>query len=244
MAERLEGRNPILEALKSGRTIEKIVLAKGEKHGSVRKIIQLAKEKGIIIQETEKKKLDLITKSANHQGVIAYVAAHSYVAVEDILAIAEERGEDPFVLVLDGIEDPHNLGSIMRSADGAGVHGVIIPERRAVGLTAAVAKTSAGAIEHLAVAKVTNIGRTIEFLQEKGLWVAGADMQGTLYTEADLTGPLALVIGNEGKGISRLVKEKTDFLLRIPMQGRVSSLNASVATAVYLAQIYSNRFPS
>lgn len=241
MAERLEGRNPILEALKSGRTIEKIVLAKGEKHGSVRKIIQLAKEKGIIIQETEKKKLDLITKSANHQGVIAYVAAHSYVAVEDILAIAEERGEDPFVLVLDGIEDPHNLGSIMRSADGAGVHGVIIPERRAVGLTAAVAKTSAGAIEHLAVAKVTNIGRTIEFLQEKGLWVAGADMQGTLYTEADLTGPLALVIGNEGKGISRLVKEKTDFLLRIPMLGRVSSLNASVAAALFMYEAVRQR---
>ena len=169
------------------------------------------------------------------------LAAHSYVAVEDILAIAEERGEDPFVLVLDGIEDPHNLGSIMRSADGAGVHGVIIPERRAVGLTAAVAKTSAGAIEHLAVAKVTNIGRTIEFLQEKGLWVAGADMQGTLYTEADLTGPLALVIGNEGKGISRLVKEKTDFLLRIPMQGRVSSLNASVAAALFMYEAVRQR---
>lgn len=241
MAERLEGRNPVLEALKSGRTIEKIVLAKGEKHGSVRKIIQLAKEKGIIIQEAEKKKLDFITKSANHQGVIAYVAAHSYVAVEDILALAEERGEDPFVLVLDGIEDPHNLGSIIRSADGAGVHGIIIPERRAVGLTAAVAKTSAGAIEHLAVAKVTNIGRTIELLQAKGLWIAGADMQGKLYTEADLTGPLALVIGNEGKGISRLVKEKTDFLLRIPMRGQVNSLNASVAAALFMYEAVRQR---
>jgi len=237
MSDVIEGRNPVLEALKSGRTINKILVSKGEKHGSLREILKIAKEKGLIIQEVDKKKLDSLAQSNNHQGIIAMVAPHSYVEVEDILARAQAKGETPFLLLLDGIEDPHNLGSILRSADGAGVHGVIIPQRRAVALTAVVAKTSAGAIEHVPVARVTNIVQTIEDLKKKGVWVAGAHMEGNLYTETKLTGPLALVIGGEGKGIGRLVKEKCDFLVSIPMLGQVSSLNAAVAASLLLYEV-------
>lgn len=237
MSDVIEGRNPVLEALKSGRTINKILVSKGEKHGSLREILKIAKEKGLVIQEVDKKKLDSLAQSNNHQGIIAMVAPHSYVEVEDILARAQAKGETPFLLLLDGIEDPHNLGSILRSADGAGVHGVIIPQRRAVALTAVVAKTSAGAIEHVPVARVTNIVQTIEDLKKKGVWVAGAHMEGNLYTETKLTGPLALVIGGEGKGIGRLVKEKCDFLVSIPMLGQVSSLNAAVAASLLLYEV-------
>jgi len=241
MSERLEGRNPVLEALKSNRTINKILVAKGEKHGSIREILRLAKEKGLIVQEVDRKKLDGLAESGSHQGVMAYVSPQAYVELEDILERAQEKGEAPFIVLLDGIEDPHNLGSILRSADGAGAHGVIIPERRAVGLTAIVGKTSAGAIEYLPVARVTNISQTIESLKEKGFWVVGAHMEGDSYTKANLTGPLALVVGGEGKGLGRLVKEKCDFLVSIPMRGKVSSLNAAVAASLLMYEVVRQR---
>lgn len=242
MSERLEGRNPILEALKSGRTINKILIAKGEKHGSIREIIGLARSKGLLIQEVDRKKLDTLAESGSHQGVMAFVAPKAYVQVEDILENAKEREEPPFLVLLDGVEDPHNLGSILRSADGAGVHGVIIPQRRAVGLTAIVGKTSAGAMEYLPVARINNMAQTIDNLKEQGLWVVGADMDGQdYYYQANLTGPIALVIGGEGKGIGRLVKEKCDFLVRIPMKGQVSSLNAAVAGSLLMYEVARQR---
>lgn len=242
MSERLEGRNPILEALKSGRTINKILIAKGEKHGSIREIIGLARSKGLLIQEVDRKKLDTLAESGSHQGVMAFVAPKAYVEVEDILDNAREREEPPFLVLLDGVEDPHNLGSILRSADGAGVHGVIIPQRRAVGLTAIVGKTSAGAMEYLPVARITNMAQTIDNLKEHGLWVVGADMDGQdYYYQANLTGPIALVIGGEGKGLGRLVKEKCDFLVRIPMKGKVSSLNAAVAGSLLMYEVARQR---
>lgn len=242
MSEKLEGRNPVLEALKSERTINKILIAKGEKHGSIREIIRLAREKHLVIQEVERKKLDSLAESGSHQGIIAFVAPKAYVEVEDILKIAEENGEAPFLVLLDGVEDPHNLGSIMRTADGAGAHGIVIPQRRAVGLTAVVGKTSAGAMEYLPVARITNMVQTIEKLKERGIWVVGADMDGQdYYYQANLTGSVALVIGGEGKGLSRLVKEKCDFLVRIPMKGRVSSLNAAVAGSLLMYEIARQR---
>lgn len=242
MSEKLEGRNPILEALKSGRTINKILLAKGEKHGSIREIIGLARSKGLLIQEVDRKKLDTLAESGSHQGVIAFVAPKAYVEVEDILEMAKGKEEPPFLVLLDGVEDPHNLGSILRSADGAGVHGVVIPQRRAVGLTAIVGKTSAGAIEYLPVARITNMAQTIDSLKEQGLWVVGADMDGDqYYYQANLTGPIALVIGGEGKGLGRLVKEKCDFLVRIPMKGQVSSLNAAVASSLLMYEVARQR---
>lgn len=237
MTEHLEGRNPVLEALKSGRTINKILVAKGEKHGSIREILKLANNKGLIVQEVDKKKLDSLAQSGSHQGVLALVAPQAYVEIEDILQKAEEKGEPPFLILLDGIEDPHNLGSILRSADGAGAHGVVIPERRAAALTAIVGKTSAGAIEYIPVARVTNMAQTIENLKEKGLWVVGAHMDGESYTSANLTGPLAIVVGGEGKGLGRLVKEKCDFLVSIPMKGKVSSLNAAVAASLLMYEV-------
>jgi len=240
--DRLEGRNPVMEALKSGREIDKILVQKGERNGSIIRILSMAKEKGIVIQEAEKQKLDSLSVTKAHQGIIAFVAMHQYVEVEDILARVREKNEPPFIVILDEITDPHNLGSIIRTANAAGVHGIIIPKRRSVGLTAVVAKASAGAVEYVPVAKVTNLAQTIERLKEQGLWIAGADMSGEqdLY-HADLKGPIGLVIGSEGEGIGRLVKEKCDFLVRIPMKGEISSLNASVAASIMMYEVLRQR---
>lgn len=237
----LEGRNAILEVLRSGRDIEKIMVAKGNVEGTIKRIIAMAVEKGVVIQEVSRQKLDEISQTKNHQGVIALVSAHNYVEVEDILAAAREKGEDPFVLLLDGITDPHNLGAILRTAECAGVHGVIIPKRRSVGLNATVGKTSAGAIEYMPVARVTNIVQTMEYLKEEGLWIACADMKGLDHFDTNMKGPLALVIGSEGDGVSRLVKENCDFTASIPMYGKISSLNASVAAALLMYEVVRQR---
>lgn len=237
----IEGRNPVLEALKSGREIEKIFVQKGAGEGSIRQIIAIAREKGILIKEVDKAKLDGLSQTKNHQGVIASAALYKYYEVDEILAIAKEKGEDPFIIILDEITDNNNLGAILRTADAAGVHGVIIPKRRSVGLTPVVAKTSAGAIEYVPVAKVTNISQTMEFLKKEGLWIIGADMSGETYYKKDLTGAVALVIGSEGEGMGRLVKEHCDFLVSIPMKGKISSLNASVSTAILTYEIDKQR---
>lgn len=239
---RLEGRNPIIEAMKAGRTIEKILVAKGSHEGSIRQLISMAREKGIVINEVERAKLDSLSESGNHQGVIAMVSDYKYVEVEDILKAASEKGEAPFILILDEINDPFNFGSLLRSANAAGVHGVIIPKRRAVGLTPIVAKASAGAIEYANVAKVTNISGTIEELKKRGIWIVGADMGGEkAYYEADLTGPVAVVIGSEGEGIGKLIKGKCDFLVKLPMRGEISSLNAGVAGGILMYEIMRQR---
>ena len=235
--DRIEGRNPVFEALKAGRRIDKLFIQRDLHDGSLVKIRAIAREKGIVISEAAKQKLDSMSHTGSHQGVIAYTAMHEYSDIDDMLALAKEKGEPPFIIIADEISDPHNLGSIIRTADAAGVHGVIIPKRRAVGLSAIVAKASAGALEYVPVAKVGNIANTVDELKEKGLWVAGAAMEGeSVYGKADLTGPLAIVIGSEGSGISRLVKEKCDFLVSIPMQGKINSLNASVAAGVLMLE--------
>ena len=240
--DRIEGRNPVMEALKSGREIDKILIAKGTEGGSLIKILGKAKDKGIPIQYVERQKINGMSESNAHQGIIALVAAYKYVHFEDIIEDANNKGKDPFILILDEIMDPHNLGSIIRTADAVGVDGVIIPKRRSVGLTAAVAKSSAGAIEYVSVAKVSNIAQTMDKIKKKGIWIAGADADGVKeHYNTDLKGPLALVIGNEGEGISRLIKEKCDFLVRLPMVGRVSSLNASVAAAVLMYEVFRQR---
>ena len=227
------GRNPVTEAIKSGRTIDKILMQK-DSEGSVRKIAAMAREEGLQLQYVDKIVLDKLAPGRPHQGVAAFAAAHDYCDVEDILAAAEEKGEPPLIVLLDGLEDPHNLGAILRSADGAGAHGVIIPARRSVSLTETVAKASAGAIEYVPVAKVSNLAAAIDDLKAQGIWIAAVDMDGESYSSARLDGPLAIVIGSEGKGVSRLVKEKCDFVVSIPMKGRVNSLNASNAAAVIL----------
>ena len=237
----IEGRNPVLEALKSGRDIEKILIAKGNKEGSINKIIGIAKERKIVIQNVERNKLDTMSTTQSHQGVIAISSAYSYRSIDDILKLAEERNEDPFIIILDEIEDPHNLGAIMRTAECAGAHGIIIPKRRSVGLTSTVSKTSAGAIEYMPVARVTNINNAIDELKEKNIWIYGAHMEGSYYYEQNLKGPVAIVIGSEGKGISRLTKEKCDFLIKIPMKGKVSSLNASVAASIITYEVVRQR---
>lgn len=237
----MEGRNAILEVLRSGRDIEKIMVAKGNVEGTIKRIVAIAAEKGVVIQEVSRQKLDEISQTKNHQGVIALVSAHNYVEVEDILAAAREKGEDPFVLLLDGITDPHNLGAILRTAECAGVHGVVIPKRRSVGLNATVGKTSAGAVEYMPVARVTNLVQTMEYLKKQGIWIACADMQGLDYFDTNLKGPLALVIGSEGDGVSRLVRENCDFTAAIPMYGKISSLNASVAAALLMYEVVRQR---
>jgi 23S rRNA (guanosine2251-2'-O)-methyltransferase len=240
--EYIAGKHPILEAMRAGRTINKIWIAdNAQKHYSG-PIIAEAKERGILVQTADRRKIDQMLEGVQTQGVIAHVAAYDYVEVDDILRIAQEKNEVPLILILDEIEDPHNLGSILRSADCTGVHGVIIPKRRSVGLTATVAKTSAGAIEYVPVAKVTNIAQTIEALKKKGIWIAGADGDAkiTVY-QNDLTIPLAIVIGNEGSGIGRLIKEKCDFLFKLPMFGQINSLNASVAASVLLYEVVRQR---
>jgi 23S rRNA (guanosine2251-2'-O)-methyltransferase len=238
----IEGRIPVLEALRAGREINKLLVAKGSREGTIREVFAVARDAGVIIQEVDRKRLDTLAEGRNHQGVIALVAAHDYVEVDEILSRAKAAGEDPFLLVLDGIEDPQNLGSLLRTADAAGAHGIVIPERRAAGLTETVAKVSAGAIEYVPVARVTNIARTIDELKEQGLWVVGTHPDAPeLYHQARLTGPLAVVVGSEGKGIGRLVAEKCDFMVRLPMRGRVTSLNAGVAGAILIYEIRRQR---
>ncbi len=237
----LEGRNAILEVLRSGRDIEKIMVARGNVEGTIKRIVAMAAEKGVVIQEVSRQKLDEISQTKNHQGVIAIVSAHNYVEVDDILAVAKERQEDPFLLLLDGITDPHNLGAILRTAECAGVHGVVIPKRRSVGLNATVGKTSAGALEYMPVARVTNIVKTMEYLKKQGLWIACADMKGLDHFDTNMKGALALVIGSEGDGVSRLVKENCDFTVSIPMYGKISSLNASVAAGLLMYEVVRQR---
>ena len=229
------GRNSVMEALKSGRSINKVLIAKGERQGSIKEVIALAKENRLIIQEVEMKKLDEITKGLRHQGVLVYASPVEYVEIEDILQKANDLGQPPFIVLLDELEDPHNLGAILRTADAAGVHGVLIPKRRSCPLSATVAKTSAGAVEYVPVARIGNVAQTIKELKKMGMWVVGADMDGDkTYYEADLTGALVLVIGSEGKGIGRLIKEQCDFLVQIPMCGKINSLNASVAGSILM----------
>ena len=226
---KIEGRNAVLEAFRSGKTIDKLFVLDGCQDGPVRTIVREAKKYDTIINYVAKERLDQMSETGKHQGVIAYAAAYEYAEVEDMLKLAEEKGEPPFLFLLDGIEDPHNLGAIIRTANLAGAHGVIIPKHRAVGLTATVAKTSAGALNYTPVAKVANLGQTIDELKEKGIWFVCADMDGEVMYRQNLTGPIGLVIGNEGNGVSRLVKEKCDFTTAIPMKGDIDSLNASVA---------------
>ncbi len=237
----LFGRNAVIEALKSEREIDKILIQKGEKEGSVIKIISAAKAKSIVTLEVEKSKLDELTGREKHQGVVAYVAAHEYVSVEEILEDAAAKGEPAFVLILENIQDPHNLGAIIRTAHTAGVHGIIIPKRRAVGLTGTVAKASAGALEHTKVAKVSNIAQTIKELQQKGLWIACADMDGKVLFEENLTGPIGIVVGSEGEGISKLTKQTCDYVVSVPMYGKVTSLNASVAASLMVYEVVRQR---
>jgi len=235
------GRNPVLEALKSGHSINKIWLQKGELKGSAREIAALAKEKHVVVQLVERNKLDGMFPKENHQGVAASVASADYVDWQELLAAAKAKGEDPLLVILDELEDPHNLGAILRSVDAVGAHGVIIPKRRAVPLTEGVAKASAGAIEHVPVARVSNIAQVIEALKKQGVWIAGASMEGVCMTRQDMTGPLAIVIGSEGKGLSRVVSERCDYLVSIPMRGKINSLNASVAAGVLLYEVYRQR---
>lgn len=231
----LVGRNAVTEALKSGRGINKLWIASGDREGSVAEIVALAKERGIVVQYVERAKIEALAGGHRHQGVLAYVAPVPYAELEDILKAAEEKGEAPFLVLLDELEDPHNLGALLRTADATGVHGILIPKRRSVSLNATVAKTSAGAVEYVPVARIGNIAQTLKKLKEKGFWVAGADMDGEkAYYEADLTGPLVLVVGSEGKGMSRLTKEACDFIVRMPMVGRINSLNASVAGSILM----------
>lgn len=237
----IEGRNAVIEAFRSGKTIDKLYVLDGCKDGPVMTIIREAKKTDTIIRYVDREFLDRLSKTGHHQGVVANAAAYDYAEVEDILNAAREKGEPPFVFILDGIEDPHNLGAIIRTANLAGAHGVIIPKRRAVGLTATVAKTSAGALNYTPVAKVTNLSATIEELKKEGLWFVCADMGGETMYNLNLTGPIGLVIGNEGEGVSRLVKEKCDYVASIPMKGNIDSLNASVAAGVLAYEIVRQR---
>ncbi len=237
----IEGRNAVLEAFRSGKTIDRLFVLDGCQDGPVRTIVREAKKHDTIVNFVPKERLDSMSETGHHQGVMAYAAAYEYAEVEDILKIAEEKGEPPFLFLLDGIEDPHNLGAIIRTANLAGAHGVIIPKRRAVGLTATVARTSAGALNYTPVAKVTNMAATIEDLKKRGIWFVCADMGGESMYRLNLTGPIGLVIGNEGEGVSRLVKEKCDMIASIPMKGDSDSRNASVATGVLAYEIVRQR---
>lgn len=237
----IEGRNAVLEAFRSGRPIDKLFVLDGCQDGPVRTIVREAKKHDTVLNFVTKERLSQMSETGRHQGVIAYGAAYEYAEVDDMLALAEERGEDPFIFLLDNIEDPHNLGAIIRTANLAGAHGVIIPKRRASGLTATVARTSAGALNYTPVAKVTNLVKTMEELKEKGLWFVCADMDGESMYRLNLTGPIGLVIGNEGEGVGRLVKETCDFAAGIPMKGNIDSLNASVAAGVLAYEIVRQR---
>lgn len=238
---KIEGRNAVIEAFRSGKTIDKLFVLDGCQDGPVKTILREAKKSDTIVNFVKKERLDQLSENGKHQGVIAFAAAYEYAEVEDILKKAEEKGESPFIILLDGIEDPHNLGAIIRTANLAGAHGVIIPKRRAVGLTATVARTSAGALNYTPVAKVTNLVQTMEELKKEGLWFVCADMDGEVMYRQNLTGPIGLVIGNEGEGVSRLVKETCDFTASIPMKGQIDSLNASVAMGVLAYEIVRQR---
>ena len=238
---KIEGRNPVIEAYRSGKTIDKLFVLAGCQDGPVKTITREARKQHTIISYVSKERLDQLSETHHHQGVIAIAAAYDYATVDDILAKAREKGEAPFVFLLDGIEDPHNLGAIIRTANLAGAHGVIIPKHRAVGLTATVARTSAGALNFTPVAKVTNLGATMDELKKEGLWFVCADMKGEIMYRQNLTGPIGLVIGNEGEGVSRLVREKCDFTASIPMKGDIDSLNASVAAGVLAYEIVRQR---
>ena len=241
MEDKIIGRNPVLEAIKAGRSIDKILIKKGKYEGSIVPVVKKAKESGIIIQEVDKVKLDALAEGGNHQGIVAYVSQYDYVSVDDILAIASDKGEAPFVIICDKITDPHNLGAIIRTANCVGAHGVIVPKRNSAGLNSVVAKTSAGAVEYTRVAKVTNIAETIEKLKKQGMWIAAADMDGQEMYKTDLKGSLGIVVGSEGEGVSRLVREKCDFIVSIPMYGQINSLNASVAAGVLMYEALRQR---
>lgn len=238
----LLGRNAVREAIKSGRSINRILIAEGSHGGSISEIINLAKERHLVLQSISTDKLDMLCGGQRHQGVAAYAAPVDYVELDDILNLAKDRGEDPFLILLDELEDPHNLGAILRTADAVGAHGILIPKHRSCPLSSVVAKTSAGAVEYVPVARIGNVSQTLENLKKQSLWVAGADMDGTEnYYEANLTGPIVLVIGSEGHGVSRLTKEACDFVVKIPMRGRVNSLNASNAAAILAYEILKQR---
>lgn len=241
MEDMIYGRNPVLEAIGSGHSINKLLVQEGQKDKSAQKILDLAKKEKILIQYVNKKKLDQISESENHQGFIAYVAPYQYVDLDDLLEIANQKGEQPFIILCDEITDPHNLGSIIRTANAVGAHGVVVPKRRSASVTPTVVKTSCGAVEYVPVARVTNMVQTIEWLKDKGVWIAGTDMDAPIYSETNLTGPIAIVIGSEGDGIGRLVKEKCDFLVSLPMFGEMSSLNAAVAGAVVMYEVVRQR---
>lgn len=234
------GRNPVLEALKSEREIEKILVTK-DGEGSVKKIIAMARDKKLAVMQVEKSVLDRIADGGSHQGVVAYVSAHAYLELDELIQKALGEKEDAFLVILDGVEDPHNFGAIIRTADGAGAQGIIIPKRRAVGITETVVKASAGAVEYVPVAKVSNIVQTIERLKKEGFWIGACDMDGELYHKANLKGKFALVIGGEGQGVSRLVRENCDFVLSIPMSGKINSLNASNAAAILMYEVKRQR---
>lgn len=236
------GRNAVIETLKSDRTIECVYVSKGDLEGSIKVVLGLARDKGIVVKEVERKKIDIMCEGAVHQGVVAKVTPYKYCEVSEILELAKERDEKPFIIILDEIEDPHNLGSIIRTAELCGVHGIIIPKRRNVGVTATVYKSSVGAIEHMKIAKVTNINTTIDMLKANGIWIYGADIAGTDYSyNVDFSGPCALIIGSEGKGISNLTLKKCDVLVKIPMIGKINSLNASVAGGIMMYEVLKGR---
>ena len=238
----IEGRNSVIELLESKKDINKIFVTKGERHGSINKILAMAKERNVIIVEKDKKQMEQMAQTPNHQGVIAIVPPFEYCEIEDILENAKIKNEDPFVLILDGIEDPHNLGSIIRTAETAGVHGIIIPKRRAASVNSTVSKVSAGAVEHIKISRVTNISDSIQKLKDNGLWICGTDIDAkNYYYDQDLKGPLGIVIGNEGQGMSEKVKKNCDFLVKIPMKGKVTSLNASVSTGIVVYEAVKQR---
>ena len=240
--DQIEGRNSVIELLESKKDINKIFVTKGERHGSINKILAMAKERNVIIVEKDKKQMEQMAQTPNHQGVIAIVPPFEYCEIEDILENAKIKNEDPFVLILDGIEDPHNLGSIIRTAETAGVHGIIIPKRRAASVNSTVSKVSAGAVEHIKIARVTNISDSIQKLKDNGLWICGTDIDAkNYYYDQDLKGPLGIVIGSEGQGMSEKVKKNCDFLVKIPMKGKVTSLNASVSTGIVVYEAVKQR---
>ena len=242
MDDRIYGTNPVLEALNSGREIDKIFIQEGVRHGKLAQIISAAKKRNIRYTEVSRRKLDDLSEGGNHQGVLAFAAMHSYAEIEDIINLAKERGEKPLVIIAEGLNDPHNLGSIIRTANAAGAHGVIIPKNRSVGLTSTVAKVSAGAIEHTLVARCTNVAACIEKLKDMGLWIVGTALEGSMpIYECDMKGATGIVIGSEGEGLSRLVREKCDFLVKIPMLGQTESLNASVAAGVIVYEAVRQR---
>ncbi len=233
--DQVEGRNAVIELLESGRDINKIFISNGEKHGSINKIIKMAKQRKVLITEVNKTKLKEMAKTENYQGVIAIVPPFEYCDIDDILEEAKKRNEDSFIVILDGIEDPHNLGSIIRTSETAGVHGIIIPKRRAALVNSTVAKVSAGAVEYMKIARVNNLTEAIKYLKDKGIWICGTDIStDTYYDKQDFTGPIAIIIGSEGFGMSRLVKENCDFLVKIPMKGNITSLNASVSAGIVI----------